>query len=63
MEDYKIFISEPAEDDIRDIFRYISLQLSAPITAEKMMESIEKDCRHFQICLKAVPLSGMKGLP
>jgi plasmid stabilization system protein ParE len=34
-------ISEPAENDLRDIVRYISAQLSAPMTALKMMETIE----------------------
>lgn len=39
---YRIDISEPAENDLRDIVRYISIQLSAPITALKMMDTIEE---------------------
>ena len=38
---YRVDVSEPAEEDLRDIVRYISSQLSAPITAMKMMETIE----------------------
>lgn len=39
---YRIDISEPAENDLRNIVRYISAQLSAPITALKMMDIIEE---------------------
>mgnify|MGYP000922974770 FL=1 len=42
MERYRIDISEPAENDLRNIVRYISAQLSAPITALKMMDIIEE---------------------
>lgn len=42
MAKYKIAVSEPAENDLRDIIRYISAQLSAPITALKMMDIIEE---------------------
>lgn len=42
MERYRVTISEPAESDLRDIVRYISAQLSAPITAAKMMDAIEE---------------------
>lgn len=41
MPEYKVDISEPAEEDLRDIIRYISSQLNAPITAMNMMEIIE----------------------
>ncbi len=41
MEKYKVEISEPAENDLRDIIRYISAQLNAPISAGKMLEAIE----------------------
>lgn len=41
MEQYRVLVSEPAENDIRDIIRYISAQLSAPMSAAKMMEAIE----------------------
>ena len=41
MEHYEVEVSEPAENDLRDIVRYISAQLAAPITALKMLDSIE----------------------
>ena len=42
MAGYRVEVSQPAEEDLRDIVRYISSQLSAPITAVKMMETIEE---------------------
>lgn len=42
MEGYKVFVSEPAENDLRDIVRYIFSQLNAPITALRMMELFEE---------------------
>jgi len=42
MANYRVDLSEPAENDLRDIVRYIAAQLSAPITALNMMETIEK---------------------
>ncbi|HCF50037.1 MAG TPA: type II toxin-antitoxin system RelE/ParE family toxin [Syntrophomonas sp.] len=42
MAKYKIAVSEPAENDLRDIVRYISAQLSAPMTALRMMDTIEE---------------------
>jgi toxin ParE1/3/4 len=42
MANYRIDISEPAENDLRDIVRYISAQLSAPMTALKMMDTVEE---------------------
>ena len=38
---YRVDVSDPAEEDLRDILRYISSQLSAPITALKMVDTIE----------------------
>ena len=40
MAGYSIDISEPAENDLRDIVRYISAQFNAPMTALKMMDLI-----------------------
>ncbi len=51
MERYRIDISESAENDLRNIVRYISAQLSAPITALKMMDIIEE------------AISGLAGMP
>lgn len=42
MANYRVDVSEPAEKDLRDIVRYISAQLSAPTTALKMMDNVEK---------------------
>jgi plasmid stabilization system protein ParE len=42
MATYNIVISESAENDLRDLILYISSQLSAPMTAMKMMDTIEE---------------------
>lgn len=42
MANYRIDVSEPAENDLRDIVRYISAQLSAPMTALEMLNNIEE---------------------
>ena len=41
MTNYRVEVSEPAENDLRDIIRYISTQLSAPVPAIKMVDLIE----------------------
>jgi len=41
MATYSIEISEPAENDLRDMIRYISSQLSASMTAMNMIDTIE----------------------
>lgn len=41
MAEYKVDVSEPAENDIRDIVRYISAQYAAPLTTAKMLVEIE----------------------
>jgi plasmid stabilization system protein ParE len=42
MAKYNIDISEPAENDLRDIVLYIFTQLSAPTSAIKIMNEIEE---------------------
>jgi len=42
MAKYRVDVSEPAENDLVDIVRYISAQFSAPMTALKMMNTIEE---------------------
>jgi len=42
MEKFNVYLSIYAENDFRDIIRYISSQLSSPLTAVKMTEIIEK---------------------
>ena len=42
MSEYRVYITKPAENDLRDIVRYISSQLNVPITALNMMQTLEK---------------------
>lgn len=42
MVEYRVDVSEPAENDIRNIIRYISAQFMAPATAAKMLDDIEE---------------------
>ena len=42
MAQYKVDISEPAENDLMDVVRYITSQLSAPVSALQMMELFEE---------------------
>jgi len=56
MANYKIAVSEPSENDLRDIVRYISAQLSAPITALKMMDTIEEAIAGLSDIPKKYPL-------
>ena len=42
MATYSIEVSEPAENDLRDIILYISSQLSSPMTSMNMMDTIEE---------------------
>jgi plasmid stabilization system protein ParE len=39
---YRVDISEPAENDLRDIVGHIATQLSVPMTALTMMQAMEK---------------------
>ena len=42
MDVYKVNVTEPAENDLRDIARYISSQLNAQTTALNMVEAIKE---------------------
>ena len=42
MEQYRVDVSEIAENDLLDIVRYIASQFSAPVTALHMMELLEE---------------------
>jgi toxin ParE1/3/4 len=42
MAEDRVDVSEPAENDIRNIVRYISAQFLAPATAAKMLDDIEE---------------------
>lgn len=39
---FRIHVSGPAENDLRDIVRYISAQLAAPMTADKILDELNK---------------------
>jgi len=41
MEQYRVDVSEVAENDLEDIVRYIASQFSAPVTALRMMDLFE----------------------
>ena len=41
MAEYRVDVSVPAENDLRDIVRYISAQFAAPMTAARMLDDIE----------------------
>ena len=53
---YRVDVSNPAEEDIRDIIRYISSQLSAPITAMKMLGTIEEALAKLAVMPDSYPL-------
>ncbi len=42
MEHYKVRATELAENDLRDISRYISVELLVPVTADRIVESIQQ---------------------
>jgi addiction module RelE/StbE family toxin len=56
MTKYRVDISEPAEDDLRDIVRYIAAQLYAPLTALKMMEFIDESIQKLSEMPHSYPL-------
>lgn len=42
MAKFRVDVSEPAENDLGEIIRYIASQLSVPISALRMMELLEE---------------------
>jgi toxin ParE1/3/4 len=56
MANYRVDVSEPAEKDLRDIVRYISAQISAPMTALKMMDNVEKAIMGLAVIPQKCPL-------
>jgi addiction module RelE/StbE family toxin len=42
MTKYRVEVSESAENDLRDIVNYITMQLSAPLAAKTLLETLEK---------------------
>lgn len=55
MAHYRVDVSEPAENDLRDIVRYISAQLSAPLSAANMMDAIEEALRSLAFMPQRCP--------
>ncbi|MCL2152125.1 MAG: type II toxin-antitoxin system RelE/ParE family toxin [Oscillospiraceae bacterium] len=53
MENYEINITEPAENDLRDIAKHIFNQLNAPTTAQNMIQMIKAAIAK----LKTMPLA------
>ena len=56
MDNYEVNITEPAENDLRDIARYISSQLNAPITARNMMQTMKKSISTLETMALGYPL-------
>ena len=55
MDKYRVNITEPAERDLRDIVRYISSQLSAPMAALNMMRTIKESIAELKTTAHAHP--------
>ena len=53
---YRVDVSEPAENDLRDIVRYISVSLSEPMAALKTMDSIEEAMQNLRNMPQKYPL-------
>lgn len=45
MEQFKVYLSEPAERDLQDIYAYIATVLSAPDAALATLDALEKAMR------------------
>ena len=56
MDSYKVDITEPAENDLRDIVRYISFQLNEPSTALNMLRTIQNAISKLEATALAHPL-------
>ena len=56
MATYRVDVSEPAEDDLRDIVRYVSSQLDAPLTALQMIDTIEEAIKGLSKMPQRYPL-------
>jgi len=56
MAEYKVYITKPAENDLFDIVRYISLQLNAPVAALNMFRTITDAIKNLSTAALAHPL-------
>jgi len=62
MDNYKVNLTEPAENDLRDIARYISSQLLDPTTALNMVRTIHEAISKLETTALAHPLARDKRL-
>jgi toxin ParE1/3/4 len=56
MAQYRIDLSEPAENDLVAIVRYIASQLNAPISALNLMELLENQMAGLSVSPQRYPL-------
>ena len=56
MDIYEVNITESAENDLRDITKYISSQLNAPTTALNMIQTIKAAIAKLETMALAYPL-------
>ena len=56
MDVYDVHLAEPAENDLRDIVRYISMQLREPATALDMLHTIQSAVAKLETTALAHPL-------
>ena len=56
MDSYRIDIAEPAENDLREIAKYISSQLNAPTTALNMIQTLKAAISKLETMALAFPL-------
>ncbi|MCL2634128.1 MAG: type II toxin-antitoxin system RelE/ParE family toxin [Oscillospiraceae bacterium] len=56
MERFKVFLTEPAENDLKDIALYISVNLHEPSAALNTINAIETKIENLEIMPLAYPL-------
>jgi addiction module RelE/StbE family toxin len=56
MDKYKIEISKPAEDDLREIMIYISRELLSPDTALEMLDTFDEEIKTLSTMPQRRPL-------
>jgi len=56
MDRYNVFLSQPAELDLTEIFYHISAKLLAPQTAEHMIDTFHKEMQTLEVMPKRNPL-------
>ena len=56
MDVYEVNVTEPAENDLKDIAKYISSHLNAPTTALNMLQTIKTTIAELETMALAYPL-------